>query len=81
MSVSPPCALRIVGNFQGLTFAMPTFAMPKDATLPNFTEKTFASIHKTAKFMKAFSLESFPLVHIIIHTNKLGSAFLYSPQV
>ena len=33
-------------NFCGL-FA---FAAPKDATLPNFTEKTFANSHKTVKF-------------------------------
>ena len=33
-------------NFCGL-FA---FAVPKDATLPNFTEKTFVNSHKTAKF-------------------------------
>ena len=28
---------------------------------PNFTEKTFANSHKTVKFAKVFSLESFPL--------------------
>ena len=38
-----------------------TFAAPKDATLSNFTEKTFANSHKNAKFVKVFSLESFPL--------------------
>ena len=40
---------------------MLTFAVPKDTMLPNFTEKTFANSHKTAKFAKVFSLESFPL--------------------
>ena len=38
-----------------------TFAVPKDATPPNFAEKTFVNSHKTAKFTKVFSLESFPL--------------------
>ena len=28
---------------------------------PNFVEKTFAGDSKTAKFVKVFSLESFPL--------------------
>ena len=37
-----------------------TLAMPKDATSPNFTEKTFANSHKTSKFAKVFSLEKFP---------------------
>ena len=40
---------------------MLAFAAPKDATLPNFTEKTVANSHKTTKFAKVFSLESFPL--------------------
>ena len=40
-------------NFCGLL----AFAVPKDATLPNFTEKTFVNSHKTA----VFSLKSFPL--------------------
>ena len=34
---------------------------PKDATLPNFLEKNFVNSHKTAKFVKIFSLESFLL--------------------
>ena len=33
----------------------------KDATLPNFLEKKFVNSHKTAKFVKIFSLESFLL--------------------
>ena len=44
-------------NFHGLLAC----AAPKDATPPNFTEKTFTNSHKTAKFAKVFSLESFPL--------------------
>ena len=32
----------------------------KDAMPPNFAEKTFANSYKTSKFMKLFSLESFP---------------------
>ena len=44
-------------NFHGLL----AFAAPKDAMLPNFEKKTFVNSHKTAKFAKVFSLESFPL--------------------
>ena len=44
-------------NLRGLL----TSAVPKDATPPNFMEKTFANCHKTTKFAKVFSLESFPL--------------------
>ena len=53
------------GDFRGLLpFATPTDAMP-----PNFTEKTFANSHKTAKFAKVFSLESFPLygISLLLH--------------
>ena len=43
-------------NFCGLlAFASP----PKDATPQNFTEKTFTNSHKTTKFVKVFSLESY----------------------
>ena len=41
-----------------------TFAMPKDATPPNFAEKTFENSHKSAKFAKVFFLESFLLYGI-----------------
>ena len=34
------------------------FAAPKDATLPNFGEKTFANSHTTVKFVKVFSLKT-----------------------
>ena len=47
-------------NFHGLLAS----AVPKDATPPNFAEKTFTNCHKTAKFAKVFSLESFPLYGI-----------------
>ena len=41
-------------NFCGLLpFPTPTNAMP-----PNFAEKTFTNSHKTAKFMKVFSLKN-----------------------
>ena len=40
------------------------FATQKDATPANFMEKTFAYSHKTLKFAKLFSLESFPLYSI-----------------
>ena len=44
---------RTAGNFHGQNLCgLLTFAMPKDATPPNFTEKTFT---------KVFSFESFPL--------------------
>jgi len=39
---------------------------PKDATPPNFVEKTFTNSHKTSKFTKFFFLESFPL-YLNIH--------------
>ena len=67
---------HIAGNFQGrklprigekYDFRGENFrrllacAVLKDATPPNFSDKTFANCHKTAKFMKVFSLESFPL--------------------
>ena len=36
-------------------------AVLEETTPQNFGEKTFANSHKTAKFAKDFSLESFPL--------------------
>ena len=51
-----------IGDFCGENFhGLLAFAAPKDATLPNFVEKTFANSHKTAK---VFSLEIFPLYSI-----------------
>ena len=49
-------------NFRGLL----TFAMPKDATPQNFVEKTCVNSHKTTKFVKVFSLKSFPLYSMVI---------------
>ena len=37
------------------------FAAPKHSMAPNFPDKTFMNSHKTTKFMKVFSLKSFPL--------------------
>ena len=37
------------------------FCSAKGVTPPNFSEKTFTNSHKTTKFTKVFSLESFPL--------------------
>ena len=71
---------RIVGNFRGRKLSrigekynfcrenfhgLLAFATPKDATPPNFAEKTFTNSHKTAKFAEVFSLESFhtPILH------------------
>ena len=51
----------IVRNFHEF-FAEKTFAgLLAGATLPNFAEKIFVKSHKTSKFAKVFSLESFPL--------------------
>ena len=47
--------------FADKTFADCPLVPPKDATPPNFTEKTFTNSHKTVKFAKVFSLESFTL--------------------
>ena len=44
-------------NFCGLL----VFAAPNNVTSPNFVMKTFANSHKTMKFVKVCSLESFPL--------------------
>ena len=43
---------------------MPT----KGATPPNYMKNTFVNSHKTLKFMKVFSLESFPLYGSLIST-------------
>ena len=40
-------------DFRGENFhRLLACAMPKDATLPNFAEKTFANSHKTTKFAR-----------------------------
>jgi len=39
----------------------------KDTMPQNFAEKTFTNSHKTAKFVKVFSLESFLLYGICAH--------------
>ena len=41
------------------------FCFAKRCHAPNFAEKTFAYSHKTAKFVKVFSLESFYTVFIM----------------
>ena len=69
--------MHIAGNFQGRKLSqigekvmiftektIVTFTAPKDAMLPSFVEETFTNSHKTAKFMKVFSLASFPLYSI-----------------
>ena len=48
-------------KFHGLL----VFAMPKDATPPSFTEKTFTNSHKTAKFAKVFSFGSHMSPHLM----------------
>ena len=55
------------GNFRGLH--------TKGCHAPNFAKKTFAYSHKTMKFVKVFSLESFLLYGIQecnIRTNQVG---------
>ena len=59
------------------------FAVPKDTMPPNFTEETFVNSHETAKFVKVFSLESFPLYSILIDlSNEItaAKAFLVTLQ-
>ena len=48
-------------KFVEKTFADCSLLPPKDATPPNFAEKTFVNSHKTSKFTKVLSLKSFPL--------------------
>ena len=51
--------------FAEKTFADCLLVPPKDTMVPNFLENTFANSHKTSKFVKVFSLESFPLYGIM----------------
>ena len=46
------------------------FAMPKDATPPNFTEKSFANSPKTAKFAKGSPLK---VSHYTVYNKLWGS--------
>ena len=49
-------------NFRGENFhRLLTFPVPKDTMPQNFAEKNFANSHKTTKFVKVFSPESFLL--------------------
>ena len=43
-------------TFVEKTFVDCSLVLPKDPTLPNFSEKAFANSHKTSKFVKVFSL-------------------------
>ena len=47
-------------------------------SLQTITEKTFADRHKTAKFVKLFSLESFPLHGSCWQINNCESPLLYT---
>ena len=74
---------RIAGNFRGRKLSrisekddfggknlrIACLCRSKDATPPNFAEKTFMNNHKTTKFAKVFSLENFPLYGIIHNTH------------
>ena len=53
---------RTAGNFRGRKLSrIARFCRTKGCHDPNFTKKTFVYSHKTAKFAKVFSFESFPL--------------------
>ena len=43
------------------TFTNCSLVLPNNATPPNFVEKNFTNSRNTSKFVKVFSLESFPL--------------------
>ena len=62
-------------NFRGENIhRLLAFAVPKDATPPNFVEKTFVNSYKSVKFMKVFSLKSFLLYGIYSCFHVLASA-------
>ena len=50
------------------TFADCSLVMLKDATPPNFMEKTFVNCRKTSNFEDVLFLESFPLDGISVYT-------------
>ena len=50
------------------------FCHTKGHYAPNFVEKKFAYSHKTVKFVKVFSLESFPLYgNLVMYTMLLDN--------
>ena len=52
-------------TFEGENFRrLLACAVPKDATPPNFAEKTFANSHKSVKFVKVLSLK-FPAISAV----------------
>ena len=67
-------------DFQGLL----AFAA-EGCHAPNFTEKTFANSHKTAKFVKVFGLESscytihFPYMRTFCYQHFVAQYFLLQP--
>ena len=77
MKLVAPCVYCIAGNSRGrkllqiggkYDFHKENFCslvLPKDTTPPNFVEKTFTNSHKTLKFAKVFSLETFSLYGIL----------------
>ena len=50
---------------------------PMDAMSPNFAEKTYVNSHKTSKFAKVFSLESFPLYNTKMHIQNNFTTCVY----
>ena len=79
---------HIAGNFRGRNFRelvkirfsgrklsrIAHFCSGKGCHGPNFVEKTFAYSHKTVKFAKVFSLESFPLYGMCMSMAKFAVA-------
>ena len=55
----------------------------KEYHVPNFAKKTFTNNHKTTKFAKVFSLESFPLYGIVrdrrLLTANSNTHYIYRP--
>ena len=59
-------------DFHGENFhRLLAFTVPKDATPPNFTEKTFANIHKT-EIRESFLPRKFPTIRYILTHNVFG---------
>ena len=64
-------------TFEGENFReLLACAAPKDATPPNFTEKTFVNSHKTVKFAKVFFLKRFPLYGSICYHVRVSTTLI-----
>ena len=57
------CKFREKKDFHRENFCRLLTGAAKDATLPNFAEKTFTNSHKTSKIVKVFFfLQKFPAI-------------------